>query len=715
MMMIKNEKGYGLVVTMLVATMVGIIGLTVVAASLQGSIRTELRETDINITYETKKVLEQMIADLRLDLSKKRLPADILKSSLFENHLNSLIDNLEVKYNDIQYEADGIKNVEITDVSSQYNIDSSNFLTRVLEISLVTTNPEENQGEITRKIKKRVILSPLPSFLQYAVGSLGTDRDSGLILNGSPTLQGNIYARRFQIDQLAQFWPSSRANTEKPEYIFTPYPEVIGDVYSNSPNLFFDGASNAINKESLADYFYEQQAPAVKNDSNFIEINFNETFKERTNKFLQDEAPALALNEITIDETAGNPGETIQNNLKTKIGSYLAGAVPQNSLNAINISDLLDILLLDGDTQLDLNKVKDKIDKEIVKGNFDLSNVQNNTLESLNVIGDLSLNSIQDLTLSNGLFVNGSLTLSNYANSTLNAGKLFASGDITIFNKGGTINISEQLASSGTIRIINEAGGTIKLDYPSTGTIISHNIEMINKSGSVLLSKPMVTSGKLLLENSGLSTKMTLDNDSFIGGDVLLRPLDSTIAVTGNVITGGSFSIIGNDDNGQTENDNTSFNSVVYALGSSLISNVNIKGDQTGQGQAGELILLSKKDLAINRINEFTPLNKGNIASLKGFFYTEDSAELFGVGSMFYIDGGIFSKKKLIINAVRGDAENENSLLTMANTGGGEAIRQADKYSRFNVTYNKEVLLKKIDALPLVDSLQVIPDHTTIK
>lgn len=718
MTMIKDEKGYGLILTMLVTTVIAVIGLTVVAASLQGSIRTELRETDVNITYETKKVLEQMIADLRLELSQERLPANVLESPLFKNHLDTLLETLEGKYSEIEYQNAGIKSVEIEDISSQYSIDANNLLTRVLQITLVTTNPEEGQGEITRTVKKRAILSPLPSFLQYAVGSLGDDEDSGLILNGSPTLQGNVYAQRLQLDQLAQFWPSDRADTEDPEYIFTPYPEIIGDVYSNSVNPFIDASFKTIDREDLSDNFYNEKVPDIKNDSNFIEINFNGTFEQRTNELLDEIAPSLDLNTIQVDDTLENSAAPIQTNIRTNIHDYVEDSVPDNNESVVNIDDLLGTLLLGGDTQLDLNEVKGDISGKVVKGSFDLSNVSDNALNSLKVVGNLSLNSIRDLTITNGLFVNGDLTISNYAHSKLDLNKVFADGKITIFNKGGEVTISNDIASSSTIQIVNEAGGIIKFENPQQGALITNNIEIINVAGEILLNKPIVTSGNFSIENSSSSNQkpaVVLDVPSFIGGDVLLRPLDSAISITNNLITTGDFSIIGNDDNGTHEDDDTIFNSVVYTLGKSLISNVNVKADKSNGNQAGQLILLSKDNLAINRINEFNPLSNGNITSLNGFFYTEDRAELFGVGSMFYIDGGLFAKKKLIINAIRGDVDNEKSLLDMVKAGGGESLRQENKYSRFNVKYNKEVLLRKIDALPLVDSLQVIPDQTTIQ
>jgi hypothetical protein len=155
-------------------------------------------------------------------------------------------------------------------------------------------------------------------------------------------------------------------------------------------------------------------------------------------------------------------------------------------------------------------------------------------------------------------------------------------------------------------------------------------------------------------------------------------------------------------------------------MGQSFISSANIFGADNNDKQ---LVLLSNGNLTITRINEFRnfsmidePANFNGevtdsaIKPLQAFFYTHQNAELYGVGSLFYIDGGLFAREHLVINAIRGgQAKNEEDLKQMT-MDGNQPTFQTDKYSRFNVKYDKKVLLRRIDDLPLVDELQVIPD-----
>ena len=129
---------------------------------------------------------------------------------------------------------------------------------------------------------------------------------------------------------------------------------------------------------------------------------------------------------------------------------------------------------------------------------------------------------------------------------------------------------------------------------------------------------------------------------------------------------------------------------------------------------------MAKGDLLITRINEFNnfeslnegeipylPINDRKIKPLKGFFYTENNAELYGVGSLFYIKGGIFARKELTVNSIRGEVTNINNLPSR--------ISQKDSFSRFIVDYDQDVMLKQIDALPIVEHLQIFSDELLIK
>lgn len=260
---------------------------------------------------------------------------------------------------------------------------------------------------------------------------------------------------------------------------------------------------------------------------------------------------------------------------------------------------------------------------------------------------------------------------------------------------------------------------------------VSGDLHLINFNGDMNLQGNIFVAGALNIE-SAANNKVNPDNGITLSGDILsgksinIRPLNTTISFNSNMISLDSFTINGDEkDEELGENDIIKINSVVYTLNDAFVSNINILGlpyvdNRTGATQIGQLILLAKEKLTITRMNEFnhfnpmkesgfpyTPDEETIIQPLKAFFYTEQSAELYGVGSLFYIKGGVFAKESLEINAIR--ANRTFSMISdIPNSSEG-------MLSRFIVDYDQDVLLRGIDALPIVDRLQIIPDDFVIE
>lgn len=99
---------------------------------------------------------------------------------------------------------------------------------------------------------------------------------------------------------------------------------------------------------------------------------------------------------------------------------------------------------------------------------------------------------------------------------------------------------------------------------------------------------------------------------------------------------------------------NLSSNLTIYATGSISIKHTTIKGHTFSDGREGSLIVFSKGkiEVANNSLYKNTP------SVLKGFFYSEDNLEMFGVGSNIKIHGGI-AARRITLNAVRGNYYNE--------------------------------------------------------
>lgn len=180
-------------------------------------------------------------------------------------------------------------------------------------------------------------------------------------------------------------------------------------------------------------------------------------------------------------------------------------------------------------------------------------------------------------------------------------------------------------------------------------------------------SQWIVIDGNVVIENTGTQ----------------LMNVSANILITGNLTIRGDIA----------------FDSTIYVLGDTTINNVNI----SGYGD-GELILMTEGHLEIARVNKFLP--KEEVSSIKAYLYTNyeaEEAEVYAVGSILHIEGGIFAKGDLEINAYRGKADENNSTI--------EFTPESDPTeSRLIIENNKKLFLNQSQGLPKMDRLEVVTD-----
>ncbi|MGO4181911.1 hypothetical protein AB4Z17_12065 [Paenibacillus sp. TAF43_2] len=187
----------------------------------------------------------------------------------------------------------------------------------------------------------------------------------------------------------------------------------------------------------------------------------------------------------------------------------------------------------------------------------------------------------------------------------------------------------------------------------------------INTFNSVL-SESIIHQGDLNLEGV-LFKKLTYGETAkksgkwfIVNGDLTINNTDSNsdLFISANILVTGNVSISGKK---------IKVDSTIFCLGAgsekkeTIIQDAEIKGMKVGN-DTKQLVLISKKKILLNRFDSFSYYKKyegENIDKnrLDAFFYTEDEAELYGVGSTFWLNGGFFAKKNLTINAVLGDVK----------------------------------------------------------
>ncbi|MZQ87348.1 hypothetical protein GQF01_35045 [Paenibacillus sp. 5J-6] len=177
------------------------------------------------------------------------------------------------------------------------------------------------------------------------------------------------------------------------------------------------------------------------------------------------------------------------------------------------------------------------------------------------------------------------------------------------------------------------------------------------------------------------------------------------IKIRGNILVTGDVNIKGD----------VTMDATMFVLGSTNILDASITGlEEVGQINK-ELVLLSKGEILISRINSFKDLPSAgykrdvakneNITRLDAFFYTDSNAELYGVGSVFWIRGGFFAKDDLVINAVRGNTKETGDLSSLLIAPGQDNL--GNPFSRFIIEYNKDIFNHQQSALPRVKGINL--------
>ncbi|WP_409251530.1 hypothetical protein V1502_15485 [Bacillus sp. SCS-153A] len=686
--MLKNQRGNTLITVMITSLVVITIGMGVLSASIGGAKRTEVRETEIDITYDGLRLIDEMTSELSTNLSRdyfniKNLSPLDLSSKLntyFSTQLNqmdtgdsvSCVNVVDVTANVPKYLISGEENQCLgTNLAGMqtFNIDPALQLTRVLEFVVSVNNPEDVQGKVNRTIRKRIILSPLPGFLKYAAGA-----GNKVIINGSPNIAGNIFSNELVINKNAQFQLTDGAQKE----IETPFSSIFGDIYINSARADYTAVMDYLTPEK----FYHNNLPNLKNDSQFISVDFEETFTERVNVIQQEQGFSQV---VSLEDLP----QTLSASIKDDYTFNLADlpALIQRPLDSVeetlNLENILNLQLWQSDDD-SCGGDDDDGDDSCAGGD--------------GLLNKLSYKLI-DNSLSSTIQVPGDLVISSVS-STLNfPGKIIADGDVYIIgNKSITLN---DIIATGDIHLVN-LKDTIKVK----GNIISAGDITIQGNEGFLFQKDSSS------EEPGYI---------LAGKSLTIQTVDSTSTIVGNLIAGGDLLIQGDsNEESKKENDEIIFDSVVYAGGEAFISNLNISGYDNNTKQ---LVLLSGDKLTMTRMNEYRNFEKSKepdnfdglitddkIKPLKAFFYTNGSAELYGVGSLFHIDGGVFANDTLVINAIRGEID-EIQKADLYST----KITQDNYLSRFNVNYNRDILLQKIDALPKTEVLSLFSDEVSVQ
>ncbi|MNU56414.1 hypothetical protein D3C71_455110 [compost metagenome] len=160
--------------------------------------------------------------------------------------------------------------------------------------------------------------------------------------------------------------------------------------------------------------------------------------------------------------------------------------------------------------------------------------------------------------------------------------------------------------------------------------------------------------------------------------------------IRGNIIVTGNVKISGK----------VNMDSTMFVMGQTVVQDAAISG-LGGK----ELVLISRGEILVTRFDSF---QNAAPQTLDAFFYTDSTAELYGVGSAFWLNGGFFAKGDLTVNAVVGSAVKQTDHIEFDEHGAGEL-------KRFNVTYNPQVFEDQKLSLPRVQKVNIRLGELTLQ
>ncbi|SDF21731.1 hypothetical protein SAMN04488542_10777 [Fontibacillus panacisegetis] len=576
--MIRNERGYALVLVMFMVVIFLILATAVMGAALGGANRTEKAEDNVQSLHLAEKTLDEAVAYLVAQYDGKAMrPVD-----LAIDMRQTKLDELKNKITNTKLNSAGGKLISIEPLPLA--ADHTSYSVKLTAEAIV--------NETRRTLQQEVIISSYPEFLNYAFGS-----EKDVIINGAVySPKGSVYAgNELKIDNWADY---KYFTIDK--WIKAAYPRL--DLKDD--NKVFVQSLDAIKVHNLTGV-----TPRGREEGDYT------SYLRSSNPLIED-LLGISKNQIQIRSNKKfvsiNVEETFIDKATEATGIDTARSEIKNAIDSGNYTAFSDKLVSYGVTKMNAPPVKPTPPLDL--------NDTNAMNEYLSKKADYDNYIAQFKNITGSKLFDGDLELDGIEYKAL---------EFT--------NNAQQGVNGSSVKWF----------------IVNGDLKIMNY-------------------NPNLNEKLTIKGNILVTGDV---------TISGNVLV----------------------DATIYTLGETTLQDAIIRGMGDDRKQ---LMMISKGKIFINRVD--APSNHGSYSSsnpntLDAFFYTDDTAELYGVGSIFWLNGGFFSKGTLTINAVRGDVEDTGSDFNFHIT---EAERDKDK-SRFVIEYNDQFFENQSAALPRVEKLSV--------
>lgn len=498
----KKQDGYTLIFVLVTLAVVSTLALIVIGINLQTKRATEVRKTEVSISYEARSLLNEAVAKVY-----NTFPTTRPISSDFSQQLNQLIfitgTTTPLDYSSaIKKENQPLGTYHYKLIKSSEAPSSESGNVKILEITAIVSSHISNQPELKRTYTQRVSLSTLPSFLYHVLGS-----EDQLTLNGAPSITGNLFSTKsIRLSQIPLF-----------SYKGTAYSPSVAGNWTAKPII--EGIVNVSPKTPTEMKTFETCEIASK-------------FCTETSAIWQPTSEPLTslLDESGLTRVVSTPYEFSSLNYLYSFIEYLhRHDLPIVESNIATSNKQIDIEKLR--TTLPNTKGVSILPIAATSTVFDESLTINNPNDNLFVTNASYTSPLSAILLdkdieysSNPLILNGNLSIQSVRSS---ANPLKISRPLIVI---GDLKISGNVAFNTTIFVLGKT------------TIDDANISSINNNSMVLLSK-----GELLINRFDKFSQASNQIEAFLYSDSLsnnrIYTVGSNLSISGGLFTKGSLTI----------------------------------------------------------------------------------------------------------------------------------------------------------------------------
>ncbi|ANF95736.1 hypothetical protein [Paenibacillus bovis] len=516
--LLHSESGSALVMVMFVVLMMLILGLAVMRLTVTDAYLTEVRESDVQSLHLAQKTLDEAVATISSQLN---FTGDINPEELADR-IKDIQSKLEALKASVPVSQDGPDSSWLSGIATAQQT-STRFV--------ITLTAEARVNGIQRKLQQKVTVDSYPEFLRYAFGS-----ENNLILNGAPSITGNIYAGGYlRTSNIAEYMYKGAAQTQS-----TTYPMLNGNAYVQSLGTILKSGI-PVNGDPQGTESALQTALGIpvenvifKNRQKFVQVNLDDTFIDKLSAAIGGDRAALMTR---YRQTAANSSD------------------PDSSKNAgALITSLLNDPAYASITKLSLKPVPlpaDATEEQIAAAQQEQEQRRKSVIQSLSNLsssvifdGDLTLDgqTFKELIYKNKqpqnfqqwFIVNGNLNIVNTSDTPIT----IKANIITT----GTLTIKGKVAMDSSLYVMKTASSseysTVLEDAIITGLKESADAEA---KEVVLMSKGSILLNRFDSFNNDQPTQLT--GFFYTDSQATLYGVGSKFALTGGFFAKGNLTV----------------------------------------------------------------------------------------------------------------------------------------------------------------------------